>query len=106
MGLSIMILGLAVFIGAHVFITLRGQRAAAIARIGEWPYKGAIAVLSGSSVMVAEMLFVTRPATSRASSHTVLSSLVSGALTVQVFCPVKDSQATPVMFCMLATRID
>jgi uncharacterized membrane protein len=46
MGLSIMILGLAVFIGAHVFITLRGQRAAAIARIGEWPYKGLIAVVS------------------------------------------------------------
>jgi uncharacterized membrane protein len=46
MGLSIMILGLAIFIGAHVFITLRGQRAAAIAHIGEWPYKGVIALLS------------------------------------------------------------
>ena len=46
MGLSIMILGLAVFIGAHVFITLRPMRAAVIARIGEWPYKGLIAVVS------------------------------------------------------------
>jgi uncharacterized membrane protein len=41
-----MILGLAVFIGAHVFITMRERRAAAIARLGEWPYKGILAVAS------------------------------------------------------------
>ena len=46
MGLSIMIFGLAVFIGAHVFITLRGQRGAVVARLGEWPYKGLISLLS------------------------------------------------------------
>src|SRR5438876_455770 len=46
MGLTTMILGLAVFIGAHVFITLREPRAAAIARLGEWPYKGILAVAS------------------------------------------------------------
>jgi uncharacterized membrane protein len=46
MGLATLILGLAVFIGAHVFITMRGERAAAIARLGEWPYKGLIALVS------------------------------------------------------------
>ena len=46
MGLATMILGLAVFIGAHVFITMRGERAALIARLGEWPYKGLIALVS------------------------------------------------------------
>src|SRR5262245_6267627 len=35
MGLAIMILGLVVFLGGHVFITMRGHRAAAIARFGE-----------------------------------------------------------------------
>ena len=39
MGLAVMILGLAVFIGGHAFVTRRGARAALIARIGEWPYK-------------------------------------------------------------------
>ena len=46
MGLATMILGLAVFIGAHVFITMRGERAALIARLGEWPYKGLISLVS------------------------------------------------------------
>ena len=46
MGLAIMILGLALFIGAHVFITLRERRAVAIARLGEWPYKGVLALAS------------------------------------------------------------
>jgi len=40
MGLAIMILGLVVFLGGHVFITMRGHRAAAIARFGEGRYKG------------------------------------------------------------------
>ena len=34
MGLSVLILGLIVFLGAHTFITLREARAAAIARLG------------------------------------------------------------------------
>ena len=40
MGLAIMILGLAVFIGTHVITTQRDTRAALIARLGEGPYKG------------------------------------------------------------------
>src|SRR5262245_6503408 len=46
MGLAIMILGLAVFIGSHVFVTLRAQRTAVVARLGEWPYKGLFSVIS------------------------------------------------------------
>jgi uncharacterized membrane protein len=46
MGLAIMILGLAVFIGVHVFVTMREQRAGVIARLGEGPYKGLFSVLS------------------------------------------------------------
>src|SRR3954453_23632718 len=46
MGLAIMILGLAVFIGAHAFVTRRDQRAALIARIGEGPYKALFSVVS------------------------------------------------------------
>jgi uncharacterized membrane protein len=46
MGLSLMILGLAVFIGAHVFTTLRGPRAAVVARLGEGPYKGLYSLVS------------------------------------------------------------
>ena len=40
MGLAILILGLAIFIGAHVFVSLRDHRERLIARIGEGPYKG------------------------------------------------------------------
>ena len=40
MGLAIMILGLAVFIGMHVVTTQRDTRAGLIARLGEGPYKG------------------------------------------------------------------
>jgi len=46
MGLLIMILGLAVFLGAHTFVTFRAQRAAVVARLGEWPYKGLFALVS------------------------------------------------------------
>lgn len=46
MGLAIMILGLAAFLGGHGFVTMRAQRAAVIARIGEWPYKGLFALAS------------------------------------------------------------
>jgi uncharacterized membrane protein len=44
--MDILVVGLVVFIGAHVFVTLRAPRAAVIARIGEWPYKGVIALVS------------------------------------------------------------
>jgi uncharacterized membrane protein len=46
MGLAIMILGLAVFIGAHAFVTQREQRAALIARLGEGGYKGLFSLVS------------------------------------------------------------
>jgi uncharacterized membrane protein len=46
MGLAILILGLAVFIGAHVFVSMRGERAALIARIGLGPYKGLFSLVS------------------------------------------------------------
>ena len=46
MGLAILVLGLAVFLGAHVFVTLRTPRAALIKRIGEGPYKGLMALVS------------------------------------------------------------
>jgi uncharacterized membrane protein len=39
MGLAIMILGLALFIGGHILTTQRALRAAVIARTGELPYK-------------------------------------------------------------------
>ena len=46
MGLAIMLLGLAVFIGVHVLVTLRAPRAVVIARLGEWPYKGVFALIA------------------------------------------------------------
>lgn len=46
MGLAIMIVGLAVFIGTHVITTRRDTRAALIARAGEGPYRIAYSVAS------------------------------------------------------------
>ena len=46
MGLAIMIVGLAVFFGAHTFTTMRRQRAALIARTGEVPYKVVYSLVS------------------------------------------------------------
>ena len=46
MGLAVEILGLVIFLGAHVFVTRRGERAALIARLGEWPYRGLFSVVS------------------------------------------------------------
>ena len=46
MGLLVLVIGLAVFIGAHVFITFRDARAAAIARMGEGPYKGLFSLVA------------------------------------------------------------
>jgi uncharacterized membrane protein len=40
MGLAILILGLAIFLGVHVLTSLREQRAELIKRLGEGPYKG------------------------------------------------------------------
>jgi uncharacterized membrane protein len=46
MGLALLVLGLALFLGPHVFVTLRGVRGALIVRIGEGLYKALFAVLS------------------------------------------------------------
>jgi uncharacterized membrane protein len=46
MGLAVEILGLAVFLGAHVFVTMRDRRAALIAKVGEWPYRGLFSLVS------------------------------------------------------------
>jgi uncharacterized membrane protein len=46
MGLAVLFLGLVVFIGAHLFVTMRAQRAAVIARVGEGTYKGLLALAS------------------------------------------------------------
>ena len=52
MGLAILIAGLAMFIGAHVFVTQRDERAALIARIGEGPYKGLFSLTSIVAVVL------------------------------------------------------
>jgi uncharacterized membrane protein len=46
MGLVVEILGLVVFLGAHVFVTMRDRRAALVAGIGEWPYRGLFSLVS------------------------------------------------------------
>jgi uncharacterized membrane protein len=46
MGLALEIIGLVVFLGTHVFVTMRDHRAAVVARIGEWPYRGLFSLAS------------------------------------------------------------
>jgi uncharacterized membrane protein len=46
MGLSAEILGLVIFLGAHVFVTMRDERAKLVARLGEWPYRGLFSLVS------------------------------------------------------------
>ncbi|HEY0224296.1 MAG TPA: NnrU family protein [Pseudolabrys sp.] len=46
MGLLILVVGLAVFLGAHVFVTRRDARAAAIARFGINTYRGLFAAVA------------------------------------------------------------
>ena len=46
MGLAVEILGLVIFLGAHVFVTRRGERAALIAKLGVWPYRGLFSLMS------------------------------------------------------------
>jgi uncharacterized membrane protein len=52
MGLAVLVLGLALFIGAHVVVSLRDRRAALIARLGEWPYKGLISLVSLAGILL------------------------------------------------------
>lgn len=46
MGLSVLILGLVVFLGNHLFVTLRDSRAGAIARFGKLGYRALFSVVS------------------------------------------------------------
>ena len=46
MGLAVEILGLVIFLGAHVFVTMRDRRAALVAKIGEWPYRGLFSLVA------------------------------------------------------------
>ena len=53
MGLMVLVLGLILFLGPHVLVTLRPQRAAVVKQLGEWPYKGLFAVVSIAGLYVA-----------------------------------------------------
>jgi uncharacterized membrane protein len=50
--MAILVLGLVLFVAAHIFVTLRGPRAAVIARIGVWPYKGVMALVSAVGIIL------------------------------------------------------
>lgn len=52
MGLAILIVGLLVFLGPHVFVTRRKARAALIARVGEWPYRALFALVSIAGIVL------------------------------------------------------
>ncbi len=52
MGLAILILGLCLFIGGHVFVTCRDARAGLIARIGEVPYKIGFSVVAAVGLVL------------------------------------------------------
>jgi uncharacterized membrane protein len=46
MGLALLVLGLILFLGPHVFVTMRDQRSMVIKGVGEWPYKALFAVVT------------------------------------------------------------
>jgi uncharacterized membrane protein len=46
MGLIVEILGLVVFLGAHVFVSMRDERAALISKVGQGPYRGLFSLVS------------------------------------------------------------
>lgn len=46
MGLAVEIAGLVLFLGAHVFVSRRGEREALIARLGRGPYLGLFSLVS------------------------------------------------------------
>jgi uncharacterized membrane protein len=52
MGLSVLILGLLVFLGTHVFVSMRGARAAAMARLGVIGYRIAFSVVSTAALVL------------------------------------------------------
>jgi uncharacterized membrane protein len=50
--MGVLVVGLVLFIGAHVFVTFRARRDAVVARIGEWPYKGVMALVSAAGIIL------------------------------------------------------
>ena len=50
MGLALLVVGLVLFIGPHVFVTMRTQRDAVIKRIGENAYKGLFALVAFAGI--------------------------------------------------------
>jgi uncharacterized membrane protein len=52
MGLAIEILGLVLFLGAHVFTTMRKPRAALVATIGLGPYKGLFSLIAIAGIVL------------------------------------------------------
>jgi uncharacterized membrane protein len=46
MDLAVEILGLVIFLGAHVFVTMRDRRAVLVGKLGEWPYRGLFSLVS------------------------------------------------------------
>jgi uncharacterized membrane protein len=52
MGLAVLILGLVLFIGAHVFVTMRPQRNALIRTVGPGAYKGLFALVAIAGVVL------------------------------------------------------
>jgi len=50
--MGILILGLALFLGIHIFTTLRTARAAVIGRVGEGPYKGLYSLVAGVGLVL------------------------------------------------------
>jgi len=50
--MTILILGLVLFLGAHTFTTLRPARAAAMGRLGEGPYKGLYSIVSAVGIFL------------------------------------------------------
>jgi uncharacterized membrane protein len=53
MGLILEIVGLLIFLGAHVFVTMRDRRGALIEAIGEGPYKGLFSLVSLLGIVLA-----------------------------------------------------
>lgn len=50
--MTLLVLGLALFLGIHTFTTMRGARAAAIGRLGENGYKGLYSILAAVGLVL------------------------------------------------------
>jgi uncharacterized membrane protein len=50
--MSLLVLGLVLFLGIHIFTTLRAPRAALIGRLGEGPYKGLYSLVAAAGLVL------------------------------------------------------